>query len=164
MLIDPLEASPRQAADALGHVADLRRRTRRSLGEPWFPLVCFGMLTLLSAPVVAVAGTGALAPLWLVAGAAGMLLTRRHYRRRARLRGVAGRGRREWAVAWGMFVGCLTAGVAVGMTSGAAAGVLAPIVVVVSGTSPWAGYGVASLRLWPSPRARRWRPPSPWTV
>ncbi len=128
-----MEASPRRAAEALDDVARLRRRTRGSLGVPWLPLVCFGALTMLSAPLVAVAGTAALLPLWLVAGAVGMLLTRRHYRRRARHRGVTGRGRRVWTVALAMFGGCLTAGVVVGTTSGEAGGVLAPILVVVAG-------------------------------
>ncbi len=133
MLADPLDASPRQAAEALDDLARLRQRTRRSLGAPWFPLVCFGALTMFSAPLVAVAGTAALLPLWLTAGGVGMLLTRRHYRRRARERGVMARGRRVWAVAVAMFVGCMTAGVAAGMISGQAAGVLAPIVVVLAG-------------------------------
>jgi hypothetical protein len=133
VLGDPMDASPRQAAEALDAVARLRGRTRHSLGVPWFPMVCFGTLTVLSAPLVATAGTGVLAPLWLVAGAAGMLLTRRHYRRRARRHGVTGRGRRSWAVAAALFVGCLAAGIAGGMISGEAVGMLAPIAVVVAG-------------------------------
>ncbi len=48
MLLESLEASPRQAAERLSEIAGLRRRTRRSLGTPWFPLVCFGALTMLS--------------------------------------------------------------------------------------------------------------------
>jgi len=152
VLADPLDASPRQAAEALDDLARLRRRTRRSLGRPWFPLVCFGALTVLSVPVVAVGGTAALFPLWLAAGGVGMLLTRRHYRRRARERGVMSRGRSVWAVAVAMFVGCMTAGVAAGMISGEAAGLLAPIVVVFAG---YLGLGwmqrdpVASLALAP---------------
>jgi hypothetical protein len=133
VLTDPFETSPRQAAEALDDLARLRRRTRRSLGAPWFPLVCFGALTVVSAPLVAVAGTAALLPLWLMAGVAGMLLTRRHYRDRARQRGVTGRGRRVWAVAVGMFLGCMTAGVTADMISGAPGGVLAPILVVLAG-------------------------------
>ncbi len=128
-----LHASPRQAAEALDDLARLRRRARRSLGAPWFPLICFGALTTLSAPLVAVLGTSALLPLWLVAGAVGTLLTRRHYRRQVRHRGVTGRERRTWMIAMAMFVGCLTAGTAAGMTSGESAGVLAPILVVYAG-------------------------------
>ncbi len=88
---------------------------------------------MLSAPMVAAFGLSVLAPLWLLAGAAGMLLTGRHYRHRARDRGVTGRGRRAWAIAWGMFLGCLAAGAVGGAMSGEAAGVLAPIIVVIAG-------------------------------
>lgn len=133
MLTDPVVASPRQAAETLSDLTRLRRSTRRSLGVPWFPMVCFGGLTILSVPLLLVAGTAALAPFWVVVGAAGMLLTRRHYRCRARQRGVTGRRRRSWTVAVVMFAGGLAAGVGAGVTSGAAAGVLAPIVVVVTG-------------------------------
>ena len=82
----------------LGEIDQLRQRARRTLGAPWFPLVCFGALTMLSAPLLAVAGTAVLAPFWIPAGGGGMLFTRRHYRRRIRGRGVAGHGRRAWAV------------------------------------------------------------------
>jgi hypothetical protein len=132
VVAEPLDASPRQAAEALAEIAGLRRRTRRSLGMPWFPLVCFGALTMLSAPAVAVAGVGALAPFWAVAGAGGMLLTRRHYRHRSRRRGAAGR-RRAWTVAGAMFAGGFAAGVGAGVAAGETAGVLAPIAVVLAG-------------------------------
>lgn len=131
MLADPPE-SPRQAAETLSEVAWLRRRTRRSLGTPWFPLVCFGALTMLSAPLVAAAGVSVLAPYWVMAGAGGMLLTRRHYQHRGRRRGVAGR-RRAWAVAAAMFASCFAAGIIAGVAAGKAAGVLAPVLVVLAG-------------------------------
>ena len=133
MLGNPASASARQAADALDEVARLRGRTRRSLGVAWFPLVCFGALTMLSAPLIAGAAPAALAPLWLVAGAAGMVLTRRHYRRRSRQQGVTGRGRRAWIVAAALFPACVLAAVAGSMADGAAGGVLASIAVVVAG-------------------------------
>ena len=128
-----MDASARQAAEALDDVARLRGRTRRSLGAPWFPLVCFGVLTMLSAPLIAGAGTAALLPLWLVAGAAGMVLTRRYYRRRGRRHGVTGRGRRAWIAAAALFPACVIAGVTGGMAGGAAGGVLASVAVVVAG-------------------------------
>ena len=133
MLGNPMNASPRQAAEALGEISRLRGRTRRSLGMPWFPMVCFGALTMLSAPLIAAAGTLALIPLWLVAGTAGMLLTRRYYRRRIRRLGVAGHGRRTWTIAAAMCVLCLAGGVAAGMAAGPAAGLLAPVVMVAAG-------------------------------
>jgi len=128
-----MDASARQAAEALDDVARLRGRTRRSVGVPWFPLVCFGVLTMLSAPLIAGPAVVALVPLWLIAGAAGMLLTRRYYRRRGRLHGVTGRGRRAWTAAAALFPVCLIAGITGGMANGAAGGVLASIAVVVAG-------------------------------
>ena len=96
-------------------------------------MVCFGIVTMLSAPLVAVAGTATLLPLWLVAGGMGMLLTRRHYRRRAHQCGVTGRGR-VWAVAVVMFAGCLITGVVAGMTmNGEAVSLGGPIVFVFAG-------------------------------
>ena len=133
MLGNPMDASARQAAEELDEIARLRGQTRRSLGVPWFPMVCFGVLTMLIAPLLAGAGTAALVPLWLVAGAAGMLLTRRYYRMRGARHGVTGRGRRAWTVAAVMFPACLIAAVTGGMAGGAAGGVLASIAVVVAG-------------------------------
>jgi hypothetical protein len=133
MLGHPAGASGRQAAEALGEVARLRGRTRRSLGMPWFPLICFGALTMLSAPLVAAAGTIALIPVWLAGGAAGVLLTRRYYRRRGRRLGVTGMGWRLGAAAAAMIVLGVFAGVAGGMVGGQAGGLLAPVVTVVAG-------------------------------
>lgn len=133
MLHDPVDTSPRQAADLLGEVVRVRRRTRRSLGVPWFPLLCFGALNMLSAPLIVVAGLAVLAPLWLVAGSAGMLLIHRHYRRRAQCRGVTGLGRRAWTIAAAMFSGCLAAALTAGLLGGAEAGFLAPIIVIFIG-------------------------------
>lgn len=138
MSVESLEGSPRRAAETLGEIAELRRRTRRSLGAPWFPLVCFGALTMLSAPLVAVAGTAMLAPFWIVASASGMLLTRRHYQRRTDRRGITGRARRAWAIAATICVGGFAAGILGGTVAGEAAGVLAPVAVVLAG---YAGFG-----------------------
>jgi hypothetical protein len=129
----PAGPSRRQAAEALGEIARLRRRTRRSLGMPWFPLTYFGAVTILSAPLVAAAGTIALIPVWLAGGMAGMLLTRRYYRRRGQRLGVTGRGWRLGVAAAAMIVLALLAGVAGGMAGGQAAGLLAPVVTVVAG-------------------------------
>ena len=122
----------------LGEITELRRRVRRSLGTPWFPLVCFGLLTMLSAPLVAIMGTAVLVPFWLIAATSGMLLTRRYYRGRARLRGVGGRGRRAGVLAASMCAAAFTAGILAGATGGQAAGVLAPVTVILVG---YAGLG-----------------------
>jgi hypothetical protein len=127
------ELSIAEARDRLGEVATLRTRTRRSLGAPWFPPVVFGALTVLSSPFVAAAGTVVLAPFWLVAGTLTMYAVARHYRRRARMRGVTGAGRRVGLVATAMAGACFAGGLAGGMLAGPGAGVLAPIGAVVAG-------------------------------
>jgi hypothetical protein len=133
VLSEPGHGSPRQAAAVLDELDRLRRATRRSARAPWYPLVYFGLVTTISAPVVAVAGVSSLAPLWVVAGVAGLLLMRRYQERRSRARGLTGRRLGAWAIGLTMFVGAVAAGVAVGRTTGPDGGVLAPIVVVVVG-------------------------------
>lgn len=128
-----MDASPRQAAELLDELAVLRGRTRRSLGVPWFPMVCFGALGMLAAAPAAVWGAVALGPFWLVGGIVGMLLVRRHYRARIDRSGVSGRGRRVWAVGLGMFGLCLVVGTVAGSVSGRAAAIVAPVVVVAVG-------------------------------
>jgi hypothetical protein len=144
---DPAGPSSREAAEALGEIARLRGRTRRSLGLPWFPLTCFGAVTMLSAPLVAAAGTVALILVWLAGGTAGMLLTRRYYRRRGQRLGVTGVGWRLGAAAAAMIVLGLVAGVVGGMAGGQAAGLLAPVVMVVAG---YLGLGWLQHNLLPS--------------
>jgi hypothetical protein len=144
---DPVGPSRREAAEVLGEIARLRGRTRRSLGMPWFPLICFGAVTVLSAPLVAAAGTIALIPVWVAGGAAGMLLTRRYYRRRGQRLGVTGVGWRLGAAAGTMIVLGLLAGVIGGMAGGPAAGLLAPVVMVVAG---YLGLGWLQHNLIPS--------------
>jgi hypothetical protein len=132
-LTDSLEASPREAAVALDEIDRLRRRTRRSLGPPWFPLVYFGLVTILSAPLVAAAGAPVLAPVWIIGGGVGLLVMNRLQARQARERGLTGRRLGPWTIGVAMLLGCIAAGVAVGRAAGADGGVLAPIVVVVTG-------------------------------
>jgi len=124
---------PLRAAETLEELAELRRRSRRSLGQPWFPMVCFGIVTIFSAPLVAVAGTVVLLPLWIAAGVGGMVLTSRYYHRRGRFTGITARSGPVWAVAIGMFVVCLLAGIVGGNVWGAAGGSVAPIVIVILG-------------------------------
>lgn len=130
MLTDRMDASPRHAAEVLNDLARPRRRTRL-LDAPWFPLLYFGALTMLSAPLVGT-GTYVLVP-WVLGGAAGMLLTRRHYRRRASHRGATARGRSAWAIGAVMFVVCLLAAVAAGMIAGGDAAPMTVIVLVLAG-------------------------------
>lgn len=127
-----MQTAVQEAAQTLEELAVLRRQTR-SLGTPLFPLLCFGAITALSAPLVAVAGTGALFPLWIVLGGGGMFLTARHYGHRVRHRGVSGRKLRTWSIAVAIFFGCLIAGVVGGTVFGDAEGLMAPIAVVLLG-------------------------------
>jgi hypothetical protein len=131
--IDPRAASPREAAGALEEIDRLRRRTRESLGPPWLPLAYFGAVTMLSAPLVAVAGVAVLAPLWVLAGALGLIVMGRAQAHRSRARGLTGRSLGAWSIGVAMLVGCIAAGVAVGRAAGQDGGVLAPIVVVLAG-------------------------------
>lgn len=129
MLVDRMDASPRQATEVLDDLDRLRRHTRL-VGAPWFPLLYFGALTMLSAPLVGAGGS--ILALWVVGGAAGMLLTRRHYRRRARHRGATARGRSARTIGVIMFVVCLLAALAAGMIGGAPAALTTVIVVVLA--------------------------------
>jgi len=136
---------PVEAAELLLHVEGLRREARASLGTPWFPLVVFGGIVALSAPVVALLGTNALLPLWLVAAVAGLAVVRRHYRARGRLRGATGRGR-VWTIGVGMSVGCFCAALAAARLGGEDGALAAPIAVTVVG---YVALGVLQ---------RTWRP------
>lgn len=138
--------SPREAAELLGDLGDLRRSTRRSLGAPWYPLLIFGGLTVLSAALVAQVGIGALGAFWLLAGPCGLLAIRRHYRTRERRRGVTG-DRRSWAVGIVLCCACGAAGVAGGQLGGATSGLLAPVWVAVAG---YLAFGVLQRRVAPS--------------
>lgn len=130
--IPPPRVRPGEAAELLRHVEGLSHEARVSLGAPWFPLVVFGAVIALSAPVVAFAGTNALLPLWLVASVAGLTAVRRHYRSRARSRGATGRAR-VWAIGVGMSIGCFCAALAAGRLGGEDAALAAPIAVTVVG-------------------------------
>lgn len=132
MIDAPSDISARQAAEALDELARLRLHARRAPGRPYFPLLWFGVLTTLSAPLVAVAGLDVLLPFWVVAGTAGLVVVARHYRGRALRQGVMGRGRRVWAIAMAFFVGGVTAGVGGGRWGGERGAVLAPVVVVAA--------------------------------
>jgi hypothetical protein len=121
-----------EAAELLRDITRLRRATRRSLGTPWLPLVYFGALTMLSAALVDRGTPWALLALWVLAGAAGMLLIRRHYARRADRRGLTGRAR-SWRVAWLLCVGTFAAGMCGGVLWGVEGGVAGPMAVVLIG-------------------------------
>lgn len=137
---------PGEAAELLLHVEGLRREARISLGAPWFPLVVFGGIVTLSAPVVALAGTNALLPLWLIAAVAGLAAVRRHYRARGRIRGATGRAR-VWAIGVGMSVGCFCTTLAAARLGGEDGALAAPIAVTVVG---YVALGMLQRSWWPA--------------
>ena len=129
-MTDPSETSPARAADVLAGLEDVRAQTRRRRGVPWFPLVCFGLLTAASAPVVAITSPSALGLFWLVAGPLGMVLVSRHYQARAQVSGVSGRLRPMSALTVAGAALPMVAGIGGGLALGEHAGVLAPVLVV----------------------------------
>ncbi len=140
-------ASPRQATELLGDLADLRQSTRRSLGAPWFPLIVFGSLTALAGVLVDAFGPSVLLAYWLLASPAGLLAVRRHYRARGRRRGVTGRGRPAWMIGVMLSCLCLAAGIVGGRLGGAPAGLLAPVWIAVAG---YVAFGVLQRRVAPA--------------
>lgn len=128
-----MDAHLQEAAAQLAEVERLRRRTRASLGQPWFPMVVFGGVAVASAPVLAVASMFVLVPLWIVAGTAGMVAIQRFYRRRANARGAVTRSRRSWFVGVAIAVLALVAGYVGGAAAGISIGLSLPAVVVLGG-------------------------------
>jgi len=64
-------SNPGDAHDVLLHIESVERRTRNVLRAFWFPLVVFGILTLLSAPVQWAWSGATVAAFWAVAGPLG---------------------------------------------------------------------------------------------
>lgn len=84
-----VEAVHDPGTETLAELGRLRRRTRGTLRSVWFPLVLFGGLTILSAPLYAIGGA-ALGVFWLVAAPAGIVATSMHFRRRELRLGLEG--------------------------------------------------------------------------
>jgi hypothetical protein len=110
----------------LEEVERLQAHTRRSLGAPWFPLVLFGGLTMLSALFVSVSGPGVLVIFWPIAGALAMAAIHGHYRRRGRARGLSG-PKRQWWLGAGLFAASLGGALVGGRVAGTAAALVVPI-------------------------------------
>lgn len=70
-----------QAAELLGEVHGLRRRTREHMWSMWFSCVVFGVLSIASAAVALTLPLPAMGVYWLVAVPVGMTLIGRHQRR-----------------------------------------------------------------------------------
>ena len=103
-----------EAVETLVELELVRTRVRADLAglaSVWFPLVIFGALTLVSAPVAALGGA-ALGLYWLVASPLGLVLVWcRHYAGRSRRLGVARPGGHAiFAVGAGLAVCTFVAG------------------------------------------------------
>ena len=84
-----MEAVHDQRAQTLAELAHLRSRTRGTLRSFWFPLVLFGGITLVSAPLYAIGGA-TVGIFWLVAAPAGIITTSFYYHRRELRLGLEG--------------------------------------------------------------------------
>lgn len=71
---------PDEAAHTLQSVRAARDATRGRLASFWYPLIVFGVLTMLSAPAFGIWDGGGVALFWLVAAPLGTFLTIRHQR------------------------------------------------------------------------------------
>lgn len=70
-----------RAAELLGEVHGLRRRTRERLWSLWYSCVVFGVLSIMSAGVALTLPLPAMGVYWLVAVPVGMILIGRHQHR-----------------------------------------------------------------------------------
>jgi hypothetical protein len=123
----------REAKDIVEEVGRLRSATRSELSALWWPLFVFGILSLLSAVVIAGPGGDALGLYWTVAGPLGGIAVGLYYRHRERIIGVESPSLPYILTGLGIFVGALAAGVAgeaIGSDLAAAAG---PSLVVAVG-------------------------------
>jgi nitrate reductase NapE component len=98
------------AHELVGELARVRDRSRASASMMWFPLLLFGALSLLSAPVVGWFGGAALGMFWLVAGPAGGVATGVVSARRGRRVGAEVPAGPYLAVAVLILAGALVAG------------------------------------------------------
>lgn len=98
-----------QASEVLQLVDRLQRRTRATLPVVWFPLVVFGALFLLSAPVLWLAHGPPVGAYWALAGVAGGVTVGGYYQRRERALGLEGPWVPYVVTGVGIMVGCFGA-------------------------------------------------------
>jgi len=90
-----------RARELLGDVTALRRRARRPVGL-WPPLVVFGAVAVVGAPLGALGGL-ATGLWWLMVAPAAFVLTGRYASRQAHRRGIESPARLLWALGIGSF-------------------------------------------------------------
>lgn len=143
-----------EAVETLVELELVRVRVRgdlAGLATVWFPLVVFGVLTLLSALAAAAGGGGALGVYWIVASPLGLVLVWRHYAGRSRRLGVAAPGGRAmFALGAGLVVCTFAAGALLAPTGPAyalAAGYVAMAWVAHSRVMLLLGIGTGAVTL-----------------
>jgi hypothetical protein len=123
----------REAEDIVAEVGRLRSATRSQLSALWWPLFVFGILSLLSAAVIAGPGTDALGVYWTVAGPLGGIAVGLYYRDRERALGVESPSLPYILTGLGIFVGAMAAGVAGDAFGSELAAAAGPSLVVSAG-------------------------------
>lgn len=112
----PSALSPDEAARTLDSVRSTRAETKGQLRSYWYPLIVFGVLTMLSAPFFALWDGSGVALFWLVAAPLGSFAVVRHQQTQALTVG-AGRAVRPYAITGiALIVACFGLGAIGGAT------------------------------------------------
>ncbi|MDX6691337.1 MAG: hypothetical protein QOG15_2794 [Solirubrobacteraceae bacterium] len=107
---------PDEAARTLASVRAARDATRGQLASFWYPLVVFGVLTMLSAPTFQIWDGGGVALFWLIAAPVGTFLTIRHQRAEMLATGAVRCERSYSITACVLIAACFGLGVVGGVT------------------------------------------------
>lgn len=105
-----MQMDTRVARELIDDIERVRHRSRARASTMWFPLVLFGVLSVLSAGIVVVYGGEALGPYWSAAGPAGGVATAAHAIWRGRRVGVETRWGPYAAVSVMVLVGTFATG------------------------------------------------------
>lgn len=133
-----------EAAETLRRVADVRQGTRRLINAAWFPMLLWGSIVLVSAPIT-LAPDWAIGVYWLLAAPAGLLLTFRYFRRRALEHGL---GTRNWRVYRGLGVAIAVACAALGAAGSEIVSAVGPMYAVALGVLGFAALSRVALYAW----------------
>jgi hypothetical protein len=152
------------SAEILAQVNRLRAQTSSFLRSFWFPLVLFGTLSIVSAPIPLLWGGPALGVFWAIAGPMGALVVGRYFRNRELATGLEGRQAPYIATVAFIVIGSLLAGAIPGALGAERIAAVGPNLVVAAGLLAFAwldrsralaafsvGLGGLAVWLWTSP-------------
>lgn len=125
------------AAETLRRVDDVRRGTRRMLNVAWFPMLLWGTIVLVSAPI-SMASDAVTGIYWLLAASAGLLVTIRFFRRHGFEHGLEPRHRKLYP---GVGVAIALTCFALGAAGGEMVSAVGPIYAVAVGMLAFAALG-----------------------